>query len=429
MRILRSRTRPNHRRAAIGAGALAVVSLLHGCTGAANAPEQTSGTSSSGDAVNRQDWTGLVGRDAVRPQVVRAADLERAPWARGYRLPRRPPPPADKVPRLLDDLPGRAVMTYYAEPSHLAGFAGSPYPTAWDRETIYFLGDDLRWRVLPMTDLGLADSAWYGTDNYGAGSLSPDGRWWGTTSMNGSVVLDLRTGRVHRARVPRVGPDATGAGVIYSWTSDSSRVHVEDTGTGPGVWIEAPEFDRAAPAPERAIPHASGYAESHNQPGRLPYQADPPLTFRFFDDSGRLRAERVVGASLLGKPFRDRQGGPGAFVYGFLDGVEDPDGDLGLRSVHAWTKREYLQELAVVDITNGAVKARMRTDAMIRGHFDRDLWLLEPPQVQGSETYPGTRYLWSSTTGEVTKLAELAPRRSDARVYEFSYARDLIRER
>ncbi|WP_139175645.1 hypothetical protein [Nocardioides lianchengensis] len=65
----------------------------------------------------------------------------------------------------------------------------------WASETLLLHGIDGRWRVLPMDELGLDDAIWPGHDTYGAGSLSPDGRWWAGRSRAGVVLLDLGTGR------------------------------------------------------------------------------------------------------------------------------------------------------------------------------------------------------------------------------------------
>ncbi len=117
------------------------------------------------------------------------ADLAGAPWA-DVGLPARMPTGRESMPSLLDDPPSRAVMTYRPVESF-------DDPHGWGSETLYALGDDGRWRRLAMADLGLLEEWWPGPDMYGAGELSPDGRWLATHAGPNVLFLDLRTGE-HR---------------------------------------------------------------------------------------------------------------------------------------------------------------------------------------------------------------------------------------
>jgi hypothetical protein len=117
------------------------------------------------------------------------ADLASLPRLRTA-LPRGVPTDASSLPRLLGDRPGRVTAVYHP-PEHW------PEPIeGWMSETLLFHGIDGQWRRLRMDELGLAEESWPGADTYGAGSLSPDGRWWAGKSRAGVILLDLRTARV-----------------------------------------------------------------------------------------------------------------------------------------------------------------------------------------------------------------------------------------
>jgi hypothetical protein len=70
-------------------------------------------------------------------------------------------------------------------------------------------GADGEWRRLDLGELGLEDAAIY-QDTYGAGRLSPDGRWWMGPTHDGVVLVDLSTGEARQQPV-RVGGVAEAA--------------------------------------------------------------------------------------------------------------------------------------------------------------------------------------------------------------------------
>jgi hypothetical protein len=105
-------------------------------------------------------------------------------------IPRSLPSVDAPLPSVLDDPPGRARLAYH--PPEWWGDA-----VGWASETILLLGADGRWRRLALADLDRPESEWPGADTYGAGELSPDGRWWAGKSRAGVLLLDLRTGQ-HR---------------------------------------------------------------------------------------------------------------------------------------------------------------------------------------------------------------------------------------
>lgn len=130
-------------------------------------------------------------------------------------LPRSLPAADAVLPSVLDD-PGRARLAYH--PPEWWGDA-----TGWASEVILLLGVDGQWRRLALDDLGQPEESWPGADTYGAGELSPDGRWWAGKSRAGVLLVDLRTGQ-HRlvaldtdwvAQV-RWLPDGSGLVAAYS---------------------------------------------------------------------------------------------------------------------------------------------------------------------------------------------------------------------
>lgn len=110
------------------------------------------------------------------------------------------------LPSLLDDPPGRALMSYHA-PESLVVAGG------WASETLLFVGSDGDWRRLRLDELGLPEDRYPASEAYGAGALSPDGRWWLGRAYPGSVLLDLETGEAELLD--------TGAG-FSAWLPDSS---------------------------------------------------------------------------------------------------------------------------------------------------------------------------------------------------------------
>lgn len=150
----------------------AVLVLLTGCT-SDDQPEPTVSQPAASRAITVQRLP---------------ADLESLPRLR-TELPRGIPGDVESMPRLVDDPPGRAMVVYHPPERWSDPVQG------WASETLLFHGVDGRWRRLRMDELNLPDSSWGSSDTYGAGSLSPDGRWWAGQSRDGVILLDLRTGR------------------------------------------------------------------------------------------------------------------------------------------------------------------------------------------------------------------------------------------
>lgn len=135
----------------------------------------------------------IVDLDVVRPgtlPVYRSPDL---------RLPSRIPGDGDALPSMLDDPPGRAVLAIRPNITQVNVGVDD-----WSAIRILLHGADGEWRRLDLGELGLDDAATY-QDTYGAGRLSPDGRWWMGPMQDALILVDLRTGEVRRQSVPVSG--------------------------------------------------------------------------------------------------------------------------------------------------------------------------------------------------------------------------------
>ena len=130
-------------------------------------------------------------------------------WARGN-VPRSVPEPGDSLPSLLDDPPGRALVASYA-PRPSENIAG---------EAIEFYGVDGRWRRLDLGDLDLRNDRFSGGDTYGAGALSPDGRWWAGPTIDGMFLVDLRDGTTTELR----GVLGRAGMASFKWSPDSDEL-------------------------------------------------------------------------------------------------------------------------------------------------------------------------------------------------------------
>jgi hypothetical protein len=119
------------------------------------------------------------------------------------------PEPDDALPSLLEDPPGRALVASYVPRS----------TTGFDGEAVEFYGLDGRWRRLALGDLDLPRDGWSGNDTYGAGALSPDGRWWAGPMYGGMFLVDLRDGSASVR--PGLGPDGLAS---FTWSPDSDEL-------------------------------------------------------------------------------------------------------------------------------------------------------------------------------------------------------------
>jgi hypothetical protein len=196
-------------------------------------------------------------------------------------MPTSVPRTNEDLPALLDDLPGRAVMTWYLAPPSGCDVQG------WARETIDFYGVDGTWRRLNMADLGLPDSAWPGCQTYGAGSLSPDGRWWVTGAKGLFVLLNLESGHLV-TRDSRVGWPG-------SWAQNSEQLATAGMKSGslwqvPGIHLtDTPGMKDAGlswPLP------GGGYVTDDDTKSNDPDGGS--MTLRYYSSNGDLSQTRQV---------------------------------------------------------------------------------------------------------------------------------------
>lgn len=119
---------------------------------------------------------------------------DRVPWERDRFPAKAVPAGPDGLPGVLDE-PAPAVLAYHATERMTD-------PSDWSSEVILFLGADGRWRRLDLAELGLP-AAWHlGSDTYGAGALSADGRIWASHTDAGVVLVDLVAGTSRHVDLP-----------------------------------------------------------------------------------------------------------------------------------------------------------------------------------------------------------------------------------
>lgn len=170
---------------ALAAGALLLASCTEVPASEPGAPAET----------NRAAPSTRSADPAVERARLLPADLATLPRLRTG-LPRDVPDAAENLPSLIGDPPGRVSMVYHPHETWDHSKQG------WDSETVLFFGRDQTWRRLNLGDLGLDEAAWPGPDTFGAGRLSPDGRWWASHSIRGIILLDLTTGRARLVELP-----------------------------------------------------------------------------------------------------------------------------------------------------------------------------------------------------------------------------------
>lgn len=233
---------------------------------------------------------------------------EQTRWARGN-LPRAVPEPDTPLPSLLDDPPGQALVASYV-------------PRATDDigdEAIEFYGVDGRWRRLVLGDLDLPPNDWNGSDTYGAGALSPNGRWWAGTMIDGMFIVDLRDGST--ATIPRVTGRSGSSSFV--WSPDSDELVLILTGRSwrvsvPGMALEP-------------FPRPRAYPELRADGGWLECPSDRRVVSqcRTYGPDGELVEERPAPEDL-----RTRWAGPRAEIDGSVF-YSIPRGPFG-NSRHDW---------------------------------------------------------------------------------------------
>jgi hypothetical protein len=186
--------------------------LLGACTGDPKPePPGTMAVPTDPRTSHGTDEPQISGR-AHLPALTAPMRVARTRWAHSN-VPRTVPEPGDSLPSLLDDLPGRALVASYV-PRPALGFDG---------EAIELYGVDGRWRRLALGDLDLPDDGWSGGDTYGAGALSPDGRWWAGPMRGGMFLVDLSDGNMS---IGRVLGGSRRALAWFAWSPDSDELRL-----------------------------------------------------------------------------------------------------------------------------------------------------------------------------------------------------------
>lgn len=283
------------------------------------------------------------------------ADLASLPRLRTA-LPRRTPTDAASLPALVDDPPLRATTVY-----HPAEHWPEPVE-GWASETLLFHGIDGEWRRLRMDDLGLPEASWPGHDTYGAGSLSPDGRWWAGKSGAGVILLDLGTGT---ADVVGLGSDWVAS---VEWRADSRSLVVGHGSSGRRAeLLELPSRRRTV----------------------LPYeywQADfaPDGTAYSLRAAGRTRAEIVSWRGRRKVPL-----GVAAIpgLQSWEGGMIGPDVTAGRLLVFVQRAPYRVIDFVVVGTDDVEIEARLHLSAGERMQHRGAEWL--DPETVLLETGPG----------------------------------------
>lgn len=336
------------------------------------------------------------GRATIVP-VVAPMRVQGLRWANGN-VPRGVPEPDEYLPSLLDDAPGRALVASYVPRPNGLGFPG---------EAIEFYGVDGRWRRLSLGDLGLPPAGWSGYDTYGAGALSPDGRWWAGPMLSGFYLVDMRDGSV------RVG-DPVGRHYgqpgksSFSWSPDSDEMVVVVRGRASRVSVPALR--------RRAFPRPEAYPDLRSDGGWIecPTVRRVIPTCTTYAPDGTRNAVREVPADLQG-----RWSGP----------FEELNGSVWF-SVATSSYGNYRGDWEVA-LTDHTFRARSRL-VLPRGSQIDGVGPAFGPRTLGLAAINDRLLLaYLSNTGEIVRL--LRPGRLSADMgqdfWDTSFARDLMRVR
>lgn len=245
--------------------ALVAVLALSGCSGSDPAPGPAQTESGAAEPVPSSDSAPTSYPGDV--QVLSLADRTTWPWLK-TRLPRSLPRQIEDLKTVEVDPPGRAVMVYH--PPEAWGD-----PAGWATESVLFYGVDGRWRSLNLGDLGLPQDAGMWFDTYGAGALSPNGRWWAGLMYNGAILVDLASGRHQTVNV------GGGAPSEIRWDADSGVPHLgrtpgrDSTCRRPGVGGRRGPVStlRRGSGAVRTRAVAPAGSSRHRRPGRAPRRA------------------------------------------------------------------------------------------------------------------------------------------------------------
>lgn len=180
------------------------------------------------------------GRDALKP-LTAPMSFANLRWAKSN-VPRAVPSDTDELRELTEDPPGRALV---------ASYTPKPEGGGWTNETIELFGADGYWRRLHLEDLGLPPDGWHGYDTYGAGALSPNGRWWLGSMLGGFLIVDLRDASVRTHFLTRKRSGTTS----FAWSPDGDEFVVVLAGissrvTMPGLTVTSFPEDKERHYPQ-----------------------------------------------------------------------------------------------------------------------------------------------------------------------------------
>jgi hypothetical protein len=257
---------------------------LSACTSSDPEPPRVSGTEAEPSVSGRSELTPLIA----------PMRMARTRWARGN-VPRTAPEADTPLPSLLDDPPGRALVASYV-PRPTIGLGG---------EAIEFYGVDGRWRRLVLGDLGLPANDWNGVDTYGAGALSPDGRWWAGPMIDGLFVVDLRDGST--TTTPRV--HGRGGMASFEWSPDSDELVLIVMGRSTRVSVPSME--------QRPFPRSGAYPRILANGGWLECPSDRRVIAHCstYGPGGALLEERSVPEDLRRRWAALEEAVAGSFFY------------------------------------------------------------------------------------------------------------------
>lgn len=312
-------------------------------------------------------------------------------------LPTSIPGPNDDLPSLLDDLPGRVLMTWYPAPASgcFEGVQG------WARETIDFYGQDGRWRRLNLVDLGLPESTWPGCSN-GPGSLSPDGRWWTIGAKGLFVLLDLETGDLvtKKSSTPWGG----------TWTHNSQQLVKFGNRKGAALWqvpgihvMDLPGMEEPGSDP---LPLPGGGYLASDAPAGSSDADSGSMTLRYYTPTYDLVKTRAVPVP------------PGQECV--LEGVEEDR--VGMVCLAEPSKKRRV--LYVLDESSWQVEAALEVppgaSAYPAAWLNPELWALWKRDSVG---------MWQIDEGEVGTVLPLPDESKSAKYFafnQFGLAGDLL---
>ncbi|MDN5851291.1 MAG: hypothetical protein L0K86_00330 [Actinomycetia bacterium] len=274
-------------------GAMALMLILAACWGGGAETPTESRDRSTGDA--RSDP--VQRPEEMYPDVVRRVRFSDADLLELPRLSSSLPgqvqyPPTGEVTSLIEDPPGRAVMS-------IVNAGGRSAVSDLGSYTWYLYGVDGRWRVFDLGELGLPDSEW--ADWNVAGDLSQDGRYAALRIDSALLIFDMASGDVRRVE-PKRGLTFGGGG---KWTPDGLVAMGYSGKDAPaGVFID-PATGRQRPWRGPSLYRTGGMSYDWDGTPVLEWWAKGRVLgvkgYRFFDRRGRVVRRLALPWELSGR--------------------------------------------------------------------------------------------------------------------------------